>query len=87
MNKSGIVAQIVTLPRRFQGLGNVSMFSLVEATGYFALHDQISETDIRAAIVRSPGCVQDWLHYSEGKRTPSGWYFAENDEGVSKPTT
>ena len=81
MNKSDTVAQIVTLPRRFLSLGEVSMFSLVEATGYFALHDQISETGIRAYIVRSPGCVQDWLQYSEDKRTSNGWYFAENDEG------
>jgi hypothetical protein len=75
-----MVAEIVTLPRRFQSPGAVSMFTLVEATGYFRLHDQISEADIRAALVRFPECVQEWFHYSEDKRT-SGWYLTENDEG------
>jgi hypothetical protein len=80
VNKTNIVSQIVTLPRRFHILGDVSMFSLVEATGYFALHDQISEADIRAALVRWPECVQDWFQHSEDKRTSSGWYLAEDNE-------
>jgi hypothetical protein len=81
VNKSHMVAQLVTLARRFQSLGNVSMFSLLEATGYFALHDQTSEADIRSALVCCPECVQDWFKYSEDMRTSSGWYLAENDEG------
>jgi hypothetical protein len=49
MNKSDLLEQIATLPRRFQTLDNVSMFSLVEAIGYFGFHDQISDADIRTA--------------------------------------
>jgi hypothetical protein len=56
------------------------MFSLLEVTGYFGLHDQLSETDIRAALVRCPECVQEWFHYSEDKRNSTGWYLTENDE-------
>src|SRR4029077_3476530 len=54
MKKSDIVGQLVTLPWRFHSLGNVSMFSLLEVKGYFGLHDQLSETGIRAALVRCP---------------------------------
>jgi hypothetical protein len=72
---------LITLPQRFQSLGNVSIFSLVDATGYFGLHDQISQADIRAALVRCPECVHGWFQYSEDKRIPSGWFLAENDEG------
>jgi hypothetical protein len=74
MDKSDIAAQIVTLPRRLYRLGNVSIFSLLEATGYFKLHDQISESDIRTALLDCPECVQEWMLYSEDKRTSSGWY-------------
>ena len=80
-NKSDIVAQIVALPGTFHSLGEVSMFSLLQQTGYFELHDQISEGDIRAALLRCTECVQEWMQYAEDKRTPSGWYVTENDEG------
>ena len=80
MKKSDIVGKLVTLPRRFHSLGNVSMFSLLEVTGYFGLHEQVSEVDIRAFLVRCPECVQEWFQYSEDKRTSRGWYLTENDE-------
>jgi hypothetical protein len=57
------------------------MFSLLKATGYFEHYDQISETDIRAALIQRPGCVQEWLQQSEDKRTSAGWYVMQNDEG------
>ena len=81
VNKSDMVAQLVTLPRRFQSLGNVSIFSLVERTGYFQLHYEVSESDVRSALACCPDLVQEWLHYSTDKRTSPGWYLAKNDEG------
>ena len=81
MNQNDMLAQIVTLPQTFHSLGNVSIFALLEATGYFRLHDQISKEDIRAALLRCPECVEGWMQYAEDKRTPSGWYVTLNDEG------
>jgi len=72
--------QIVTMPRRFHSLGNISIFSLLEETGYFELHDQISEDDIRTALLCCPECVQEWMQYCSDKRTSSGWYIRLNDE-------
>ncbi len=74
--------QIVTMPRRFHSLGNISIFSLLEETGYFELHDQISADDIRTALLYCPECVQEWIQYSEDKRSSSGWYLTLNDEGL-----
>jgi hypothetical protein len=74
--------QIVTIPRRFHSLGSISIFSLLEETGYFELHDQISEHDIRTALLCCPECVQEWIQYSEDKRSSSGWYLTLNDEGL-----
>jgi len=42
-NRADIATQIVTLPQTFHSLGNVSIFTLLKATGYFELHDEISE--------------------------------------------
>ena len=80
MNKSEMLEQIATVPRRFHSLGNVSIFSLVKATGYFGFHDHVSEGDIRAALARCPECISEWMQYSEDKRTSSGWYVTHNDE-------
>jgi len=74
--------QIVTMPRRFHSLGNISIFSLLEETGYFELHDQISEGDIRTALLCWPECLQEWIQYSEDKRSSSGWYLTLDDEGL-----
>jgi hypothetical protein len=54
LDNADILGQIVTMPRTFRGLGNISIFSLLEATGYFELHDQISEDDIRTALMTLP---------------------------------
>ena len=76
-----IAAEIVALPQRFHSLRDVSIFLLLEATGYFRLHDQISAGDIRAALLRCPESSEEWMQYSEDKRTSSGWYLTQNDEG------
>lgn len=81
MKQNDMLAQIVTLPQTFHSLGNVSIFALLKATGYFRLYDQISEEDIRAALLRCPECVKEWMQYAEDKRTSSGWYVTLNDEG------
>jgi hypothetical protein len=74
-----IVTSIVTIPRRFQ-TGDVSVFGLLKATGYFELHDEISESDIRDALLEDPRCVQEWTQYCSDKRTSTGWYIRLNDE-------
>ena len=84
MKKSDTVGQLVTLPRRFHSLGNVSMFSLLEVTGYFGLHEQVSEVDIRAFLVRCPECVQEWFQYSEDKRTSRGGMLRKMMRSVTK---
>ena len=80
INNVDIALQIVTTVRRFHSLGNISIFSLLEETGYFELHDQISEDDIRTALLCCPECVQEWMQYCSDKRTSSGWYIRLNDE-------
>src|SRR5439155_14501585 len=79
-----IAAEIVTLPQRFHSLRDVSIFLLLEATGYFGLHDQISAGDIRAALLRCPESNEEWMQYSEDKRTSSGWYLTKTMKVATK---
>jgi hypothetical protein len=53
----------------------------LKASGYFELHDQVLEADVRAALLRCPECVEEWMQSAEDKRTSSGWYVTPNDEG------
>jgi hypothetical protein len=81
MNVNETILKLVHLPRRFIDLGNVSFYALLEETSYFTVHDKVSEADIREALLRHPECVDDWILYSEDKRSSEGWYLKQNDKG------
>ena len=74
-----MVQEIITIPRKFH-TEDMSVFALLEATGYFEQHDQVSEGDIRVALLRDPECVKEWMQYCSDKRSSSGWYIRLNDE-------
>ena len=57
-----------------------SPFTLLKETGYFELHDQVSVSDIREALIRDPACVQEWMQYVDDLRCPSSWYFDCDDD-------
>ena len=80
MNLDDIAAQIAALARKFRTLANVSISSLLKTTGYLQVYDQISQAEIRAALVRCPECSEEWIQYSEDKRT-NGWYITQDDDG------
>jgi len=60
----------------------MSIFDLLKETGYFELHNEVSVSDIRKALAREPGCVQEWMQYIDDQRCSSSWYFALNDENL-----
>jgi hypothetical protein len=78
-NKAKIATEIVTIPRRMHS-EDKSPFALLEATGYFELHDQVSVSDIREVVSQNSECVQEGMQYSEDQRSSSAWYFTLNDE-------
>ena len=80
MKKHNILRDIVFLPKRFSE-GNTSMYSLLKESGYFELHNQISEVDILEVLNENLECIDQWLNLSEDKRSSSGWYFKQNDNG------
>lgn len=82
MEMSNVVAGLIFIPRKHQHLGNVSMYNLLKETDYFKAHDQITEASIHEELSKHPECIDEWMRYSEDKRTSSGWYFKQEDEGT-----
>ena len=80
MNISETIIDVIRLPRKFGNLGNVSIHSLLKATGYFENHSQVSESAIREELIRHPEFIQDWMLLSEDKRSNAGWYFRQDDK-------
>lgn len=54
---------------------NKSFLELLEETGYFQVHGNISEKTIEKQLKRHPECVDEWISYSEDKRSDSGYYI------------
>jgi hypothetical protein len=81
VNLGSVISDIILIPRRFNDLGNVSVYSLLKKSGYFEAHDQISEDAIHQAILDHPECLDDWVQYSEDKRT-TGWYIQNRQDGT-----
>ena len=71
---NNIAAEIVTIPQRMQS-EDKSPYTLLKETGYFKLHEQVSVSDIREALIRDPKRVQEWMQYVDDLRCPSSWYF------------
>lgn len=81
MNLTEVIAKLIHLPREFKMRGNVSIFSLLKESGYFEVHNLISPEEIRSALAIEPEYVDEWLAYSEDKRTSQGWYFLRDEGG------
>lgn len=81
MNKNNIIQNIVFLPQKFYTAGNNSMYSLLKESGYFAIYGDTKEDDIEKVLNKYPENIKNWLVLSENKRTASGWYFKQDENG------
>jgi hypothetical protein len=59
----------------------VSAYALLQRSGYFDRHAEITPALLQAVLSDDPTLVRDWLDYSENKRTGSGWYFRRASPG------
>lgn len=69
------INELINLPRQFNSVDNKSIRILLKETGYFEIHNQISVEKIRDVLIHHPDRVDDWIAYSEDKRSSFGWYF------------
>jgi hypothetical protein len=61
--------------------GNVSINVLLKETGYFEVHSQINEANISNELKKHPEYINHWLNWSNNKRTNSGWFFKQENNG------
>ncbi len=79
---NNIAGTILFLPSEFKSPENdQSIYSLLQNTGYFDLYDQVQENQITEALAEHSECIDHWMEWSEDKRSGSGWYFIQNDQG------
>jgi hypothetical protein len=79
MNPDSVVASVCGIPIAFRQVGGKSLHQLIAESGYWEMSGQLSAVSIESFLRQSPELVDDWLRYSEDKRTSGGWYFV--DEG------
>ena len=81
MNITDTVIDLIYIPRKFEDLGNVSIYSLLRDSGYFETYSEISESTIREGLRAHPETVEEWMRFSQDKRTNAGWYFRPSRKG------
>jgi len=81
MSIDEVVKKIVFIPSRLNDIKNASAYSLLKESGYFEIYNQINEILIMRMLSNSPKVVDDWLQWSENKRTSSGWFINKGESG------
>jgi hypothetical protein len=70
------------------GAGATSMAEALAHAGYAAYRPSFNATDVRALLEAHPSLLDQWLAYSDDKRTDQGWYVLRDGEigQVTQPT-
>ena len=58
-----------------------SELTLLKESGYFELHEQISENEIMEVLKNHPNLIAEWLQLSEDSRSSVRWGLSRNDNG------
>lgn len=69
------VERICHIARDFRRPGAESLRALVETSSYRAVRPDLDIARLERAVEADPRLVDDWLRYSEDKRTSGGWAF------------
>ena len=84
MKKDKILLELIFLARKFSKTPSLSIYALLKKAGYFENYNRISVKDIQGSLIQNRECVNDWLQYSDDKRTTSGWYYKIIDKNSFK---
>lgn len=61
MSDREIIKKLILIPQLFNEIRTVSIYDLLEQTGYFQHYEQIPEKDILLELIQNPGSVSEWL--------------------------
>ena len=73
------VAKVIRLPE-LHNRGDMSVQELLRQSGYFEMHEEVTEDTIRESLSQHPECVDAWIQFSEDKRTDRGWFITQESE-------
>lgn len=74
-----IIDKIIMIPNDFYKLKNISICYLLKETGYFDVYNKITTEMIEKRLVNYQESIEEWLLYSENKRSSSGYYLTQED--------
>jgi hypothetical protein len=78
------VLRVLSIAHEHSGLRGgrgLSLRYLIEAADYRALRPRVQASQLAAVLQAEPHLANDWLAYSEDKRTSFGWGFGPSREG------
>ena len=54
------------------------MREALKVAGYAELRPSLTAAELRSVIADHPELIEQWMSYSEDKRTDGGWYIQRN---------
>ena len=71
------------------GGGGISMREALKVAGYAEHRPSLTAAELRPLVADHPELIEQWLSYSEDKRTYGGWYIRRDGKigRVQKPGT
>jgi hypothetical protein len=82
MEITEIAKNVIEIPEIFSLKNDVSVFHLLEKSGYFTFHDQITTEELGDQLSIRLELVNTWFQYSENKRS-DGWFLQVNENDNS----
>jgi hypothetical protein len=62
------------------GAGGLALRDAIARTGYATYRASFGAQDLQTVLVAHPSLIEEWLTYSEDKRTDAGWYVLRDGE-------
>ncbi len=60
--------------------GGLALTDAIARTDYAAYRSSFGAQDLQAVLAAHPGLIEEWLAYSDDKRTDAGWYVLRDGE-------
>jgi hypothetical protein len=79
---------ILRIARDTSGAAGLPLLEALKRSGYRDHRPRFGAHEVRAALSAHPALIDEWLAYSEDKRTEAGWYVLRDGEigQVLKPS-
>jgi len=76
---NNMIKEICQIPLKLE-MENKSPYDLLKESGYFENSNVLTVEHIEEYLNKNKDIIMEWLNYSSDQRTPSGWYFIEENK-------